>query len=217
MPSTVCLQKFLSDRAKLSEVGSKLDLSIFRFEICVPCVWVKNACDISKIMLVLKPYLLRISKLAPVVHCENGERVIKFEVRSRGNFKSTWVSCQEILIDADLLKERNKSLDDELQDLTDSVEFAIRETSVKISYDNFTSEDALKVVLPDEASVSGYSHVGHIVHLNLAESQLPFKNIIGNHLNTMFADQNCTKFSSNSTGQSAKMSNGDQQEREHRK
>ncbi|KAM9842704.1 tRNA (guanine(37)-N(1))-methyltransferase isoform 2-T2 [Aulostomus maculatus] len=51
---------------------------------------------------------------------------------------------------------------------------------VKLTYDNLKSEEVLEAVLPPGQDVtSGFSRVGHIVHLNLREHQLPYRNLIG--------------------------------------
>lgn len=49
-----------------------------------------------------------------------------------------------------------------------------------LEYENWNLSEVLRAALPDNVEVPmSYSRVGHIVHLNLRESQLPFKNLIG--------------------------------------
>lgn len=52
--------------------------------------------------------------------------------------------------------------------------------SVELNYDNWTAEEILKAVLPEDIpSVTGFSIVGHVAHLNLKETHSPYKTLIG--------------------------------------
>lgn len=54
------------------------------------------------------------------------------------------------------------------------------EKSVKFSYDNWTRNQILSAILPkDVKAPTSYSRVGHIVHMNLRDEQLPYKSVIG--------------------------------------
>ncbi|XP_063096928.1 tRNA (guanine(37)-N1)-methyltransferase isoform X2 [Cavia porcellus] len=56
----------------------------------------------------------------------------------------------------------------------------ISKYNLELTYENFKSEEILGAVLPEGQDViSGFSRVGHIVHLNLRDHQLPFKHLIG--------------------------------------
>ncbi|XP_056152014.1 tRNA (guanine(37)-N1)-methyltransferase isoform X2 [Lampris incognitus] len=51
---------------------------------------------------------------------------------------------------------------------------------LRLTYDNLKPEEVLGAVLPEGQDVtSGFSRVGHIVHMNLRDHQLPYKNLIG--------------------------------------
>lgn len=61
-----------------------------------------------------------------------------------------------------------------------SVAEELQNYDLKITYDNLKSEEVLEAVLPlGQAVTSGFSRVGHIVHMNLRDHQLPYKNLIG--------------------------------------
>lgn len=61
-----------------------------------------------------------------------------------------------------------------------SVTEELQNYELKLTYDNLKSEEVLEAVLPQGQDVtSGFSRVGHIVHLNLRDHQLPYKNVIG--------------------------------------
>ena len=57
---------------------------------------------------------------------------------------------------------------------------------VTITYENYTIEQVIKAIIPDELmedkrvnTGSGYSLIGHIAHFNLRDEVLPYKSIIG--------------------------------------
>jgi len=55
--------------------------------------------------------------------------------------------------------------------------------SFSLSVENWTPHEILKAVLPpDEEGVTGFSIIGHIIHLNLKEHLTPYKSVIGNAL-----------------------------------
>lgn len=51
---------------------------------------------------------------------------------------------------------------------------------IQIGYDNWKYDEILKAILPeDKENMSAFSKVGHVVHLNLKDHLLPFKQVIG--------------------------------------
>ena len=84
-------------------------------------------------------------------------------------------------------KENKSSIDSDLQSLcsklqctevSDLVQFF--EDTIELTYENWSSDDILRAVLPLDYDVaSGYSFIGHIVHLNLRDHLLPYKKLIG--------------------------------------
>jgi len=55
----------------------------------------------------------------------------------------------------------------------------LRLYTIKLTYENFSYDDVLGAVLPEESAVGGFSIIGHIAHLNLRDNLLEYKNIIG--------------------------------------
>ncbi|XP_060074350.1 tRNA (guanine(37)-N1)-methyltransferase-like [Ylistrum balloti] len=54
------------------------------------------------------------------------------------------------------------------------------EDEVELNFDSWKAKDILQAIIPQELGiVSGYSLIGHIIHLNLKEELLEFKYIIG--------------------------------------
>ena len=55
-----------------------------------------------------------------------------------------------------------------------------RMCEVEIGYDNWSAEEILKAILPEDIpSVTGFSIVGHVAHLNLKDVHSPYKSVIG--------------------------------------
>ncbi|EDV96340.1 GH16197 [Drosophila grimshawi] len=51
---------------------------------------------------------------------------------------------------------------------------------LELSYENWSANEILKSVLPaDEEGLTSFSRIGHIVHLNLRDHLLPYKQLIG--------------------------------------
>lgn len=49
-----------------------------------------------------------------------------------------------------------------------------------IGYDNWKAEEVLRAVLPEkQESLTSFSRIGHILHVNLRDHQLPYKRLIG--------------------------------------
>ena len=49
-----------------------------------------------------------------------------------------------------------------------------------LNYDNFSSSEVLKHLLPSGVEVpGGFEIIGAIVHMNLSVGQMPFRNVIG--------------------------------------
>ena len=52
---------------------------------------------------------------------------------------------------------------------------------IELSYENWSHSEVLRAILPEASDgVAGFSSVGHILHLNLKDDVIDFKDIIGN-------------------------------------
>lgn len=59
--------------------------------------------------------------------------------------------------------------------------FKIHPIEIIMTHENFTISEVLADILPKNIIIpTSYEQIGHIAHLNLLDSQLPYKNIIGN-------------------------------------
>uniref|UniRef100_H2Y5Z4 tRNA (guanine(37)-N1)-methyltransferase n=1 Tax=Ciona savignyi TaxID=51511 RepID=H2Y5Z4_CIOSA len=72
-------------------------------------------------------------------------------------------------------------LDEEKRSLQElGIENKIYDYKLTLSYENYKHWDILRAILPDgEMAARGFSQVGHILHVNLRDHQLPYKQIIG--------------------------------------
>ena len=54
---------------------------------------------------------------------------------------------------------------------------------IELLYENWTHSEVLRAILPKETDgITGFSSVGHILHLNLKDDVVDFKEVIGNDL-----------------------------------
>ncbi|GAA5831417.1 hypothetical protein JCM11251_004018 [Rhodosporidiobolus azoricus] len=70
----------------------------------------------------------------------------------------------------------------ELLDLLKQIDAELVESSIKVDYDYWTSDQILQAVLPEnllDESPTAFTQVGHIAHLNLRDQYLPHRHLIG--------------------------------------
>lgn len=91
----------------------------------------------------------------------------------------------EIIQSKEDLIQRLPSIEEYIQQSFDFIQ-------VTITYENYTIEQVIKAIIPDELmedkrvnTGSGYSLIGHIAHFNLRDEVLPYKSIIGKLLNEL--------------------------------
>ncbi|KAK2588695.1 hypothetical protein KPH14_001588 [Odynerus spinipes] len=134
-----------------------LDRDAFVTAVEVPSLKLYKV-TISKFMPVLKKYLLKIRNLKPVQTVDDGI-IIYLDPKVVTKFEDITET------DRNLLKDQYKYFG---------------KTQLTLKYENWKSDDILRSVLPEEIEVpTSFSQVGHIVHINLRDTQLPYKNIIG--------------------------------------
>ena len=142
---------------------TELDRSKFVKDVCVPSVEIQSK-NVGKSMQIFKKYLLKLEKLKPVVEVE-------------GNKEKRKLLLDPLLFETlDKLSEEHQQKLSELQVQNDS--FSI--TNLRLEYQNFRIDDIMKAVLPEgKEGCTSYSRIGHIIHLNLRDHLLPYKNLIG--------------------------------------
>ncbi|XP_045764493.1 tRNA (guanine(37)-N1)-methyltransferase [Maniola jurtina] len=159
-----------STSALLLPVGVRgmksLDREKFTRNVTVPILKVSDE-KLSKITQICKPYFLKLSNFKPVQSLQdmNGEIVTKCIYFDPVKV-SKWLDISED--DRSSLKQQNIGEDN----------YETKE--ILLSYDNFKYDEIFKAVLPEnEELVSGFSQIGHIIHLNLRDHLLDYRSLIG--------------------------------------
>nr|SVE75221.1 EOG090X08TI [Daphnia dolichocephala] len=140
-----------------------LDRAKFAKEVAVPCVEIQSK-NVGKSMSIFKKYLLKMEKLKPVMEVDGTEE------------------RRKLLLDPLLLETWNSLSEAEQQKLSELKinEASFSNTCLQLDYRNFRMEDVFKAVLPEgKEGCTSYSRIGHIIHLNLRDHLLPYKNLIG--------------------------------------
>jgi len=140
---------------------TELNRDKFVKDISVPSLQVVNS-NVGKSMKTLKKYLLKIEKLKPVHGTENEDRNILLDPKSFKRFEDLEAEEKDSLTALDISSD------------------CFSHTNIQLKYENFKLEDVLKAVLPkDQEGCTSFSRIGHIVHLNLRDHLLPYKQLIG--------------------------------------
>ncbi|XP_034824270.1 tRNA (guanine(37)-N1)-methyltransferase [Maniola hyperantus] len=143
-----------------------LDREKFSRNITVPILKVSDE-KLSKITQICKPYFLKLSNFKPVqsLQDKNGETVTKCIYFDPVKV-SKWLDISE-----------NARTSLKQQSITED-NYETKE--IQLSYDNFKYDEIFKAVLPkNEEVVSGFSQIGHIIHLNLRDHLLDYRSLIG--------------------------------------
>jgi len=135
-----------------------LDRELFKKIAKVPKLIIEED-KLNKILPLCKKYLLKMEHFKPVRVSKNG--------------------CKEILLHPLAIKSFNDLPISELKELNVDEKSLVWD-DVELNYDNWKVDDLLKSILPiDQEGVTSYSKIGHIIHLNLRDHLIDYKNIIG--------------------------------------
>ncbi|CAH1129696.1 unnamed protein product [Ceutorhynchus assimilis] len=138
-----------------------LNRNVFDKPSTVPLLHIGNT-KVSSILPIIKKLLLKMENFKPITHDDD-----------KGT--SIYLNPEIIKNWTDLPEDVRQSLEELNVQVTN---FKLEEITLK--YENFSSESIFKAVLPkDKEGVSSFTKVGHIVHVNLREHLLDYKNLIG--------------------------------------
>nr|XP_021181969.2 tRNA (guanine(37)-N1)-methyltransferase [Helicoverpa armigera] len=159
-----------SASAPLVPVGVRgmkvLDRDKFLRNIKVPILKVKEE-NLCKITQISKSYFLKLEAFKPVRSIEEGEDSI-FK-------KCIFLNPEKVSQWSDIAESDRTALNK--LDVTES-NFDSKE--IQLCYENWRFEAIFKAVLPEnEEGVSGFSQIGHIIHLNLRDHLLDYRPLIG--------------------------------------
>lgn len=140
-----------------------LDRDKFYRNMTVPILKVDER-KLARIFAHIKKYLLKFDNFKPVQNDETLEDVVKIVFLHPDKFKgwSEFPDDVKLTLNSSGVTENN---------------FESKEIEVK--YENWRIDQIFEAVLPKNCSVSGYSEIGHIIHLNLRDNLLEYKSLIG--------------------------------------
>lgn len=140
------------------------DKSLFRKTIDVPAVFLGDLV-ISSIIPVLKKYILKMENLKPLQTKIEVTETVKY-VLLNPIYVQTWTDISEK--DRESLNSLGLTKED------------LKIINFIICYENWKADELLRFIIPeDKDAVAGFSKIGHIVHVNLRDHTLEYKNIIG--------------------------------------
>jgi tRNA (guanine37-N1)-methyltransferase len=143
----------------------------FSKSIVVPWLTV-NEMRLGPIMKHLRKYLLKLDNFKPVQVCEANDSSTETSQYTDRKIalNPTMVRCFNDIEESDrnILQNFNVS--------KDSLKFQ----KLNLTYDNWRADELLKAILPkDKDSLTSYSIIGHIVHVNLRDHLLEYRWVIG--------------------------------------
>jgi tRNA (guanine37-N1)-methyltransferase len=101
------------------------------------------------------------------------------------NVRDFELRLKQVLFNPNIIKTKEDVIQ-HIPSIKEYVEQSFNFTQITITYDNYTIEQVIKAILPDDLvkdktvnTGSGYSLIGHIAHFNLRDEVLPYKHIIG--------------------------------------
>lgn len=136
---------------------------LFNTTALIPRLSVKSE-QVGPVRKILEKHLLKVASLKPIQECDKDK------------------DRRTILLNPDMVSSF-RDLDDLAKDLStvadiDSKHFSVRKFS--LTADNWSPHEILRAVLPPgEEGVSGFSIIGHILHLNLRSHLECYKAVIG--------------------------------------
>lgn len=141
-----------------------LDREKFKKTVKVPFLTAEKK-KLSAVNAVLKPYFIRIVKFAPLRDVPGNDAV------------------RSIILHPDKVKQVDNLGEKAIQTLDrEGVDKTLQFCDLELTYDNFTCDEIFGAVLPLDktgGSLTSWSIIGHIIHLNLKEELLPYKQLIG--------------------------------------
>lgn len=149
-----------------------LDKSAFDKNIAIPTVLIYEDQFHPAVIRHVKPYLLKTPGIKAIQE-PNQQQSSDENNSSR--------KTRRIYLNPDLFEGKNlvDNVGQELK-LDPKVLYTIRQDTIKFTYDNWSWNQILESVLPDdEDKLSSFSSIGHVLHLNLRDHLLPYKELIG--------------------------------------
>nr|XP_040223897.2 tRNA (guanine(37)-N1)-methyltransferase isoform X3 [Anopheles coluzzii] len=143
----------------------QLDRSAFSKTIKVPHLLVPKDKNLNDICRASKKYLLKMERYKPVI-------TEQYKITLHPLAVQKWEDLAEL----------------NLEKLDIGSEALVWE-EIQLKYENWKYDEIFKAVLPaDKEALSSFSKIGHIIHLNLKDHLLPYKELIGQVICDKIAD-----------------------------
>ncbi|XP_040153693.1 tRNA (guanine(37)-N1)-methyltransferase isoform X2 [Anopheles arabiensis] len=143
----------------------QLDRSAFSKTIKVPHLLVPKDKNLNDICRASKKYLLKMERYKPVITEE-------YKITLHPLAVQKWEDLAEL----------------NLEKLDIGSEALVWE-EIQLTYENWKYDEIFKAILPaDKEALSSFSKIGHIIHLNLKDHLLPYKELIGQVICDKIAD-----------------------------
>lgn len=83
-------------------------------------------------------------------------------------------------MDPNLLeKSTTFNLDNFIKQYENKIDMENKSVEVNLTYNNLTTDEIFNKILPEDQLFSGYTQIGHIIHVTLKEPLLDYKYLIG--------------------------------------
>lgn len=129
----------------------------FQKRVQIPRLRVPES-QVQRVIPLVKKLLLKMEHLQPVRALENEREILLHPLPVK-----SWQSLPTAELEQQQVTSEN-----------------FCHAELELSYENWSANEILKSVLPaDEEGLSSFSRIGHIVHLNLRDHLLPYKQLIG--------------------------------------
>ncbi|XP_060660941.1 tRNA (guanine(37)-N1)-methyltransferase [Drosophila nasuta] len=136
---------------------TELHRAEFQKRIQIPRLQVPES-QVQRVIPLVKKLLLKMEHLQPVRSVESGREILLHPLPVKN-----WQS-----LPTEALAEQQVTEDN------------FCHAELELNYENWSANEILKSVLPaNEEGLSSFSRIGHIVHLNLRDHLLPYKQLIG--------------------------------------
>ncbi len=144
---------------------TKLDRNQFNQTITVPFVNIPNEC-------------IQTSKWKHSL-------LVLYSFKSVRDLQPISKTHKQVLFDPEIIHTKEDIIKI-IPSITKYVEESFDFTQIILTYENYSIDQIIKAILPDDLGKdkpintgSGYSLIGHIAHFNLKDAVLPYKYIIG--------------------------------------
>ncbi|XP_053205883.1 tRNA (guanine(37)-N1)-methyltransferase-like isoform X2 [Panonychus citri] len=161
---------------------TKLDHTLFRKTIKVPYIVVEDK-FIQNIAKHLKSQYLTVKGIDTIQCFQSNDSSTDHKITHDGDGEKTdrHSSNKMILLNPDLVKSVDNLDERVVKMLTEKYkEIVLHWKEIELNFGNYNVHDIIDAIFPDEEKrVKSWSIIGHILHVNLRDEKLQYKDLIG--------------------------------------